>query len=162
MQIRRAYLHTTFSVQLGRTRPPACPPSHSRLGQTPQTGSEAPRHFPSPFKMGLLFPEAARRSHWLLLQQPLQPSSPPPLQHIKTLRGRCFDTEFCLTLFLPPDQPKNQARHNEAIFNMPIVPPSSCEIFHAYRAPAASHRLLLLHYSATSIYLITTLGVLNI
>ena len=54
-------------------------------------------------------------------------------------QARCFGSEFRLTLFLPPEQPADRAKHNEAIIHLPVGPPSSCnEFFHAYRAPVAT------------------------
>jgi len=134
---------TTFSVQLEFTRPP---PPHTTAWEKPQqTGSEAPGHFLSPFKMGLLFPRGSTEKPWAAAAEATATTTSPATSPAHAnLSGLCSDTEFGPTLFRPPDQPQRDPRT--------VKPFSTCQLGHRTDAscsmptgePAASHTLHLI------------------
>lgn len=69
--------------------------SCSRLGETRQTGSQTPRHFPSPSKWASCSQQQLGERRRRTLKCTAH------LQTIQSLQVQCFGSEFHLTLFLP-------------------------------------------------------------
>lgn len=113
MQRRLADSPAPFSIQLHCTRLPLPPPS--RLGQTPQTGSEAPRNFLSPLKWAscsqIELWEALLK-YWLLFWHLYLPTASGVFGKILYTN---WQTQSVITAHLFSTQPQGTGRHKHIL-----------------------------------------------